>query len=207
MEEIMKVVGPLLGVVLGAVISGIGVLWKARQERKKAIGVALADLLEIRHRVYGVENIIRFMSDQHKMSPDWSPAIREVVDKAMPLDEKIATRFDDAISLLAGVDPILAFSLRSKEVLPQILRKFRGEMLASGSGAAEYGALESALLHATKPALDDAVMVLAENYSWSTGRRVREILAQRSELPPDFSRVLTGTGASISIDPSAPPKE
>jgi hypothetical protein len=50
MLELLQIALPLLGAVLGSVLFGIGVHFKARQERSRLIASALSDLLEVRHR-------------------------------------------------------------------------------------------------------------------------------------------------------------
>ena len=56
--EILQSTLGLIGVIIGAVLSGIGFYLKARIERKHTIALALADLLEVRHHITGINVVL-----------------------------------------------------------------------------------------------------------------------------------------------------
>ena len=51
--DAIQIISPLIGVVLGGFLTGIGAYLRARAERKRMVGQALSDLLEVRHHVVG----------------------------------------------------------------------------------------------------------------------------------------------------------
>ena len=189
--EALQVIAPLVGVVLGSVISGIGAHLRARAERKRLIACALSDLLEIRHYVIGVELVLREVRSQVPVSDEEAQLFRTQMNTIVPLDAEIHNRYDEAISLLAGVDPVLAFTMRSKNKVPQILDSLRSISQSLGATASQFSKFESLLRQAITPALDEAVLELAAQHSFSTKRRVRKLVAATDEVPQELTKLLS----------------
>lgn len=123
--EVLQIVAPLIGVLLGSVLSGIGFHFKARQERSRIIALALADLLEIRHRMVGVELILGRLFSLKLLNIEEGPLFRNIFESLLPDDPALSARYDNAVSLLAGIDPVLAFTLRSRDGIPKTLSTLR----------------------------------------------------------------------------------
>lgn len=188
--EAIQVLAPLVGVVLGSALTGLSTYFKDRKERRRIIATALADLLEVRHHLVSREVVIRAIQSQTGIQPEWLTQIRSAIDTLAPLDTGIHQRYDAAISLLAGVDPILAFKMRSKNLAPSLLAKIRTRAPEAADGTLLDKA-ESDLMAAVAPTLDLAVLALARKHSFFTARQVKSILTRSTALPPEVTKLLS----------------
>lgn len=175
--EALNVIAPLIGVVLGSTISGIGALVRARSERRKLIGRALSDLLEVRHHIVGVNSVLRLVRNHATVSDEEAQVFRAHMSTIAPLDADIHKRYGEAISLLSGVDPILAFEMRSKNKAPDLFNSLRNIATAMGVAPEKIEAVEGLLCLAVVPALDQAVLKLANLHTRATVRDVKRIVA------------------------------
>lgn len=202
--DVLSVVGPLIGVVLGSALSGLGVYLKQRGERKRTIAIALADLLEIRHNLVAVDIVLSQMRAHVDVPQDVMPAIRNALESLLLPKDGLDDRYNNAISLLAGIDPVLAFSLRSKNTFPQVMASLRNLAIGSGADMKKIESLEGILRSAVTPNFSAAAIELARHHSWSTMRRVRRLIARSGDIPPAVSQ-LFGQLRTFEI-PSAPTK-
>lgn len=199
--EVLQVVAPLIGVVLGSVISGVGSVLRARTERKRLVARALSDLLEIRHHIVGVEVVLREIRNHVSISDEDAQLFRKHMEIVAPLDAEIHKRYDEAVSLLASIDPVLAFSMRSKNRVPQFLDSVRSMSQSLGGTEAQFLSFESTLRQAITPALDEAVLELAARHSRGTKRRVRRIVASLGEAPPQLTNLFNTVAGASSTAP------
>lgn len=186
----IQVITPLIGVVIGAALTGIGSYLRERKEQKRAIARALADLLEVRHHVVGIEVILHELKNRIQIPEDAIPVLRTLLDKLIPVDEDVHKRYDEAVTLLAGIDPLLAFRMRSKNTLPNLVSAIRGIAAENGATSKQIELFESIILSATSPALDEAVLELAHNHSLLTGRKVKKLLESRNRIPRELEALI-----------------
>lgn len=194
--EALQVIAPLIGVVLGSVISGIGAHLRARAERKRLIARALSDLLEIRHHVIGIETVLREVKCRIHVSEEEAQFFREHMNLVVPLDAEIHKRYEEAISLLAGADPVLAFTMRSKNRVPQFLDSLKSVSMSLGATPSQFSSFESVIRSAISPALDEAVLELAAQHSFSTKRKVNALIATTGQVPPELTNFLNTVASS-----------
>jgi hypothetical protein len=193
-KDFLQPVFPLLGVVVGAVMTGFGQLYKARQERKRVIALALSDLLEVRHRIVSLNAAIKFFQAKGNVSSVSMPHFRNLFDQIMPLDDKLDTRFDEAVTLLAGMDPVFAFDLRSKNLLPRFMNKLRLVATTSGDDLAKYEDFESSLIETLTPMLNEAVLRVAKYHSYKINREVKALVAKQANFGEDLLPLLKSVG-------------
>lgn len=189
--DTLQVIAPLIGVVLGGALSGITAHLRARRERKRVLASALSDLLEVRHRVVSVELLLQRVAAIARIEPQHLSAIRDVIESLAPLDDAVHSRYDTAITLLAEVDPVLAFDLRSKNAFPRVLSVLRAVATQADANLAEFEAFESLLRSAAAPGLNGAIQKLAWSHSIVTAVKVKRLLRRTQELPPDVDAFLT----------------
>lgn len=194
LKDLLQPVFPLLGVVVGAVMTGFGQLYKAKQERKRVIALALSDLLEVRHRVVTLNAALKYLQGQVAVPSISMPHLRNILDHLVPLDTKLDDRFDEAVTLLAGMDPVFAFNLRSKNLLPQFINKLRLMATATDENLAGHEAMESKLIEMLTPALDEAVLRVAKYHSRKSLRDVKSVLANKESIGEKLSPILSGLG-------------
>jgi hypothetical protein len=193
-KDLLQPVFPLLGVVVGAVMAGFGQLYKARLERKRVIAMALSDLLEVRHRVVSLNAVLKHLQKYGNLPPVSMPHFRNLLDHLVPLDDKLDARFDGAVTLLAGMDPVFAFDLRSKNLLPQSINKLRLVATTAGEDLAKFEAFESSLIETLTPKLDEAVLRVAKHHSGKSYREVQTVIAQKNNVEEALAPLLKSLG-------------
>lgn len=185
--KFLELLIPLLGVLLGAAITGVATVWKTHQARKKIIARALAELLEVRHHVNGFSVIVLELRKHVTLPADFIPVLRKIVDDLMPIDGESHRRYDDAVSVLAELDPVLAFQLRSKNRVPELLALVTTLAPKSGLSTSDVEQLDSSLQQLALPQLDKSVLQLAGAHSWRTKRSVLTLLTNSTEVPPELA--------------------
>ncbi|EER58716.1 hypothetical protein AcdelDRAFT_3718 [Acidovorax delafieldii 2AN] len=195
--EAIQVIAPLIGVVLGSVLSGIGAHIRARREHKRIVGSALADLLEVRHRIVGFDLVLEKIQSMAGLEPNALAQVRNLMDTAFPSDPMLEERYAQAVTQLAGVDPVLAFNLRSKNALPKVLSILRAQAASAGANLGMFESFESQLLRAARPSIDAAVLELGKSHSILTGLKVRRLVRKSDKLPEDVSQFFDKLAGSI----------
>ncbi len=188
--EALQIIAPLVGVILGSLISGMGVLWHARVERKRLIARALSDLLEIRHHVISTEITLRELKSRAAISDEDAIAFRTHMKSVVPIDENIHQRYDEAISLLSGIDPLLAFSMRSKNKVPIFLEAIHKLSTSLGIDPTQASKLESIFRLSITPALDEAILKLATLHSRKSRLKIRGIVTTSNDVLPEITKLL-----------------
>lgn len=182
LKDLLQPIFPLLGVVVGAATTGFGQIYKAHKERKRIIALALSDLLEVRHRVVMLNEAIRFIQCQAKDVQISGPHLRNLLEELIPADTALDARFDEAVTLLAGIDPVFAFELRSKNHFPLFLKKLRQLALSMGDNLPAFEATEKKLIEAITPTLDEAVLKVAKHHSRRVLKEVTRVVALKDNL-------------------------
>lgn len=186
---------PLIGVIIGSLLTGIGAYLRSRIERKRTIALALTDLLEVRHHITGIDVVLKEIRRRFNVPAEASFILQTFIEQMFPVDADVHKRYDSAVSILAGIDPLLAFNLRSKNTLPALLSSIRGAAETAGLSMDGIDQVESTLRLSLAPRLDDAVIELAGKHSFVTKRKVKKIIARSGELPPEvnaiFDRLMT----------------
>lgn len=187
--EITQSVSTLVGVIVGAILSGIGGYFRSRIERKRTIALALTDLLEIRHHISGIEVVLKAMHKRFDVPAEASLILQTLIQQMSPLNEDVHKRYDNAISLLAGLDPLLAFHLRSKNTLPNLLASIISATESAGLSKDDIVQIESTLRLSLAPHLDEAVIELAGRHSLNTKRKVKKLISNSKEMPPELNDI------------------
>lgn len=190
LKDVLSTITPLIGVVVGGMLTGFTALLKARDERKRLIASALSDLLEVRHRIVSIDLFVKDLRERKGIQAEVMPVLRQMLDSVLPAEPEANARYDKAVTMLAGIDPVLGFTLRSKNLLPGCLAALRAKALAEGVSLADFEALEFGLRAKTMPSLDAAVLELGRSHSRSTHRRVKGIVAKSSEISADMAALV-----------------
>lgn len=188
--EIIQQFIPLLGVVIGALITGVGTLVRARGERRRQIALALCDLLEFRHHVVAVELVLSEIQKRVNLPPEFFPALRNLIDATFPVEPELHKRYEEAVSILAGVDPLFAFYLRSKTTMPRGLAALRTLNSQDGVSQESFELLEQQLTSIVIPAINEAAIALAKHHSLWSWWRVRRVIDASGILPAEVEPIL-----------------
>lgn len=204
LKDFLQPVFPLIGVAVGAVLTGFGQLYKARLERRRVIAIALSDLLEVRHRVVTMNAVLMYIQGQANVSSLAMPHLRNLFEQLLPADNKLDGRYNDALTLLAGMDPLFAFELRSKNTMPEFLARMRALATSAGEGIAEYESTETALIEVLTPAINQAVLLVAKQHSWSTYRRVKKLTDGKESVAERLAPLMDAIGATNRVASNTP---
>ncbi|MFO6421402.1 hypothetical protein ACLBKS_14480 [Hylemonella sp. W303a] len=186
--KLIELLIPLLGVLLGAAITGAGSVWKDRQARKRSIARALSELLEVRHQMNAIDLVIRELRRHVSLPAEFSIVLGNMLKEIFPIDPDIHKRYNDSISSLAEVDPVLAFQLRSKDRILDLQSLPMKLTTQSQLPASEAAQLENALHQLVLPHLDWAVLELASAHSLRTKHRVKIFFDENKHPPPEIVR-------------------
>lgn len=180
--EFMQTFGPLLGVVVGGLLTGAGAHYKVRAEKKRVVAAALSDLLEARHRIVAVEAVIEEIRRRAEIGPEQMAFIRNLIDAQLPTGE-FEERYDRAVTLLCTVDPVLGHSVRSKQALPSLLGSLRGQAATGGVDLVRFESFERSLLAAALPSINASLRSLAWAHSFTTWLKVRRLIGRPGAMP------------------------
>jgi hypothetical protein len=208
--DALQIIAPLVGVIVGGVITGLGGHLRARKERKRVIGMALAELLEVRHKLIANERVIKELMSFGEVGLGAIPSLRTQFESFFPVDAQLDERYNTAISLLAGIDPVLAFKMRSKNDLPRFLSQLRSKAANEKFDLEVLESLEILLRRTLTPNITKAVQQLARRHSIETAYKVKNLLKQSEQsLPEDvqfFGQLKQLLVDSTVAEKSAPKK-
>lgn len=187
-------IGALCAVVVGFFLNELSSALRARREDRRTIGRALAEILEVRHCFAIFPTVLR---EIRKLSPVPIPAeaelfFRKIFAALIPGLESLQTRYDEAVSSVAGSFPLLAYQLRSKDAVAPYLSRVRQALPAAAPFAEFWVKLEDQITQRGVAALDELVLELARKHSRKTLRVTRQAIKQEFELPQQFSDLVKG---------------
>jgi hypothetical protein len=159
---------------------------KARKEARDVIGAALSDLLEIRHRITTIDSVCSEIRKQHLVSDAQFPVVRQLMDQLFGADTQLGPRYDNAVSILSRTNPILAFGLRSQNLLSTFFQQWRTLGINTGADLAQIEALERQVKELVIPRLNDAAIDLAAHHSRKLKREVMNLIQKTSAIPPEI---------------------
>ena len=109
--------GPVLALVLGWFLGEGSHLLRLRAERRKAIRVALAELLEVRHRVIGHGFLLEQLQNRLNLSAKILIELRSKLPMPLRIDSGVSDRLNAAIAEISRFDAFLAYELRGKDTI------------------------------------------------------------------------------------------
>lgn len=189
----------LVGAFLTWVVSQAGSYAADRRERRRAVGRALADVLETRRLVLGVMAAVELIADKLEgptvIPPNARLALQQMLEQQFLPDPKpLVDGYERNIEILAGLDPILAAQIRALPQARPYLARLRSFALSAPPGCetavSTLAGADAALRRALSESLGDAAGTLAKHLGWRFRRRVRRALDSQSRLDPDAERKL-----------------
>jgi hypothetical protein len=192
---------PLAGVAIGWGLNQCGQWLVFRRDERKAIGRALADLLEVRHRLLGLPKAVEAMTSRLNMPAGVQAPLKVILGALFPPDEGLAKRYEESVNLVAGTNPILAFRLRSQDLVGPFLHRLRAMAMQDGPQTmALFGTLENHLFRQLSPHLERLIRELARRHGWRTQWETSRRLKEPFEVPEEFWE-----GLKATIPQSQPP--
>lgn len=183
----------LIGGIVGLLVGQLSQWFALRRQHKDAIGKALSDVLEIRHQMLGIPLVIEYLTKGFSIPPESQGQLRVALDRVLPTDTDLSTRFGEAVTLVAARNPLLAFRLRSKDTAQPLLSTVRALAVAAGpSSAAAMTTIEARLLKELSSHFDELVKELSFRHGFLTWYRARRLLKRGVSIPEEFLNSLKG---------------
>lgn len=175
---------PVLSLILGWLLNELGQLSRLRREERKAFGRAIADLLEIRHELKAFNVVFGEIKKRFAVSPNDEFVAKKLLEDFIPQTENLQERYNEAVTLIASVDPILGFRLRSKDQFKLLLRKSRLLLENDESTKSFITQFEDRFSDKFVEILEKLILDCAKVHKWKTWWKVR----RRFLKPEDISK-------------------
>lgn len=158
-----------------------------RRDERKGIGRALADLLEIRHRLLAIPKAVEAMSSKLNVPANAQAPLKVAFGALFPPDQGLTKRYEESVNVVAGSNPILAYRLRSQDMVGPFLHQFRAIALQEGpQSAAMFSTIEDHLFRHLVPHLEHLIRALARQHGWKSWRETNRRLSEPFEVPEEF---------------------
>jgi hypothetical protein len=193
-------------VLFGWILGQVERVFASRRDRRRAISTALTDLLETRHQYLGMELLFRSLETLGPIPEQAKSQLRVFVDSLLPDGKELHARYDQSVTTLAGLDPLLAFRFRSKDLLRPFVQRIHFIMSQDAQAAALLAPfLNQALAEEVEPGLNDAILTLAWKRGPLTWFLTRRALARPVEIPSALKNLLDSLKTTIEAQRQAAP--
>lgn len=186
----------VVNIVIGFFIAQFAGSLGERKERKKAASRALTELLEVRHHLVtmeavreAVDQMVSFIGnipDNEKLK------VLVVMDSFLPKPDELHARYEESVSALAPSHPLLAFELRSKDLVRPLMTTLRSLMSQDAQAATVMGPfLKQNVLVKIEPNLNKYILQLARKVGvlcWYSTRK--KLLSQREPFSRELQEYL-----------------
>lgn len=148
------------GTLAGFMLNELSYVWRMRREDGRKVGQALAELLEIRHQIEAVPAVMEVLRSR---IPAPIPAsaefqIRAIYRAFLPNVETLRQRYDAAVTAVGGAFPVLAFKLRSKDLMTPLMTQLSAMVGQDNNTAAEvFVKMEDQIVQAIRSVLEDLI--------------------------------------------------
>lgn len=193
-------------IVLGWLLGQAEHWFTEHRERRKALSRALADLLEIRHQLMGMEFALGEIGKLGQIPPQVASQFRLFSESLLPDWNELHRRFDESVTVVAGLDPLLGFELRSKEFIRPLLQRLHLVIAQGDPQAAIIGqAVNQSLFGEAEAALCDAILKVSRKRGPITWYRVRRALRPNEKLQEKVRKFMdTLKVAAAEVQAKAP---
>jgi len=216
---ILTMAGTLIGIILGFGLNEASYLLRTRREDRRTISKTLAELLDVRH-------VLRFLpltvETLKKILPGPIAAhdevmLRNVLQAFVPNSEGMQKRYEDAVSAVSAFLPLLAFDLRSKDMVGPLLGHLRSTLPIEPGAAPFWLKMEDEVVEFSLPKLEELIHELAKLHGRKTSKEVDTLLKKPFEPPMEFENFLkesfaamaaaaqTAPGIDANAQPTPPP--
>jgi len=211
---------PVITLALGWFLNSFTPILQSRRENRKAFYRAISDLLEIRHHLLSKQLAIEEIKRLCSMSPTDERLLRKVLLNVFPPSGDLSKRYDETVTLIASCDPLLGFSLRSKDYILKV-DPFLGSLEAqSGATLPPLTEVEDRISAVAIPHLNKAIVGLARRCGLTMWFKIRRYLGEKPERPKEIDLILepirqqiqqaqssAGQGAAAPVTTGAHPGE
>jgi len=173
-------------VVIGFLLAQLKDFFAQRKERKEAVSVLLADLLEVRHQFVGVELLVDEIASLGNLPEHIKSQIRVVLDSLFPNWQELHERYDKSVTAVARLDPLLSYQLRSKDFIRPVMHTLHTLMSQDSQAAAIVApAIKNGLVKKLETTLNNSILKLARQQSLWCWYKTRRSLRDSNKFPED----------------------
>lgn len=188
--DLFQTLLPIATLLLGWGLGQLDDLIGDQRRKKRAIARALTDLLDLRHSLLQTPRAMEKIGDELGASAEqwerFSPLIFQRYVAPMVDFGSLRRRYREAVTVLSEHRPVLAYRLRSKDILIDLNRLSSLAEEESSSTALTVARLIQSINSAVREHFEDVITSLAKKHGWRTHRQVREILQKPVELPDEM---------------------
>lgn len=190
-----NIVIPLASIVFGWLLNEMSKRFQLSRERRAIIGRALSNLLALHHRVRVIEECTEYLVKQLSLPESGRRAYKSSFEYVLPQEDDFVTRYEEAIDQLAETDPVTAFELRRKAVIPRLFGCISAMERLEGVSVEEVAEMEKMLKVSLMPALEKGIKELARLHGHITKWRVYNLLHSTLAVTPEMQQYLQNVQA------------
>jgi hypothetical protein len=167
--------------VIGWLLNALSPYAAERRERRKALSRVLAELLDIRHELFATDFALGAVGKAVTLTPETELQVRAAMQTFFPNSQQLAQRYNDAVSQVSALDPLLGYQLRSKDILRPIINTLYASVAQSQDmqAAAFLKKMNALLLKEADKNFSDLILKVARKRSLWTRFRVKKTLAAK----------------------------
>jgi hypothetical protein len=196
---------PVLTLVLGWALNEMGSVLRLQREDRRAAGPVLTDLLEIRHRLVGLEAAMRRLGKEFQIPAQARVQLQQYIRALVPEPPRFVENYEEAVSTLARVDPVRAFRLRGKSLIGPFLAQVEAIAASDRAGSDFWSeVVEPKLLARAVPSLEELILDVARAHGWRTWWHARRHL-RKPVLDRDFEEFVSDLVTEIKKKASESP--
>jgi hypothetical protein len=195
----------IANILIGFLIAQLTGYSAERRERRKAASCALSDLLMVRHQLFGLEEIVENLGNIVGNVPEHEKSqLRVAFNSLLPKWEELHSRYDHSVTTLAGLDPLLAFELRSKDFILPTLNCMHSLMAQDPQAAALIGPIFKAnVLDKIKPVLDKSLVSLAKKKNLLCWYQIWRFVKKGGRISDELAEFLKSIQAIVEKQKAA----
>lgn len=188
---------PIVALIIGWLLNESSRTIQSRKINKEAISCAIADLLEIRHVINGASLLFEEMHCRFSLSEQDMAQIKVLIGSMLPKQEALHQRYEESVTQLAKNNPLLAFELRSRNMILPYLESL--EQLAGGDMEALIllKQIDSKLRTIIVPELERVIKSLALKFSILTYFNISIRFRKPQHIPEELENLLNELQESI----------
>jgi hypothetical protein len=187
---------PVITLILGWFLKEIENYFLSKRQSKQAISRAIADLLDVHHELSAYKRTLDSVQRELKIPiTELFPVRQTLVQNFLSRD--IATRYEEAVTVISSNNPLLGFNLRSRASITRTLESL-GSLLTPGGPIDEaFFQMEAKVIEAAIGSLREIIIDLSKKHSFLTWYRVKKYLAKPRNISSGSIEVLKMTQKAI----------
>ncbi|MGD0598882.1 MAG: hypothetical protein ABR988_03615 [Terriglobales bacterium] len=146
----------------------------------------MADLLEVRYGLLAIEAIGRELTKLTGSADVIGPQFYAIANVFLPNWDELHSRYDLAVSAIAGFNPVLGFRLRSKDIARPLFATLSKLAAEDQQTATVFPAVAQAIGTPVKAGLERAILAIAWKHGIWTWIEAKKQIRIKVELPADL---------------------